>query len=73
MRIDRFTIKSQEAIEAAQRLAAQRQSPELLGEHLLAVLLEQESSLVEPVLRKVGPTRPRSALLPTRQWTTPPH
>ena len=54
MRIDRFTIKSQEAIEAAQRLAAQRQSPELLGEHLLAVLLEQESSLVEPVLRKVG-------------------
>ncbi len=54
MRIDRFTIKSQEALEAAQLLAVQRKNPELLPEHLLSVLLEQESSLVESVLRKVG-------------------
>ncbi|MEI6447093.1 MAG: Clp protease N-terminal domain-containing protein, partial [Actinomycetes bacterium] len=65
MRIDRFTIKSQEALEAAQRLAVQRHSPEFSGEHLLAVLLEQEASLVEPVLRKVGadPAAIRSAAL----------
>jgi ATP-dependent Clp protease ATP-binding subunit ClpB len=54
MRLDRFTIKSQEALEAAQRLAISKRSPEFGGEHLLAVMLEQEASLVDPVLRKVG-------------------
>ncbi len=65
MRIDKFTIKSQEALAAAQQLAARRRNPELLGEHLLTVLLEQDTSLVEPVLRKAGadPAAVRSAAL----------
>ena len=54
MRIDRFTIKSQEAIEAAQRLAASNHNPETTDAHLLLVMLEQEGSIVDPVLRKVG-------------------
>ena len=54
MRIDRFTIKSQEAIEAAQRLAASNHNPETTDSHLLLVMLEQEGSIVDPVLRKVG-------------------
>ena len=54
MRLDRFTIKSQEALEAAQRLATSNGNPELSPDHLLLVLLEQEGSLVDPVLRKVG-------------------
>ena len=42
MQPDRFTIKSQEALQAAQRLASERGHPQVGPEHLLAVLLEQD-------------------------------
>src|SRR5438874_4668608 len=54
MQPDRFTIKSQEALQAAQRLADERRNPQTTPEHLLAVLLEQEGGVVDPVLRKLG-------------------
>src|SRR5512142_921638 len=54
MQQDKFTIKSQEAIQAAQRLADDRRNPQTTPEHLLAVLLEQDSGVVVPVLRKLG-------------------
>ena len=54
MQPDKFTIKSQEAIQAAQSMANSRRNPEITPEHLLAVLLEQEGGIVAPVLRKVG-------------------
>ncbi|MDQ4040807.1 MAG: ATP-dependent chaperone ClpB [Actinomycetota bacterium] len=54
MQADRFTIKSQEAIQAAQRLAEGRRNPQMTPEHLLAVLLEGEAGVVVPVLRKLG-------------------
>jgi ATP-dependent Clp protease ATP-binding subunit ClpB len=54
MQQDRFTIKSQEAIQAAQQLADERRNPQTTPEHLLAVLLEQEGAVVAPVLRKLG-------------------
>jgi ATP-dependent Clp protease ATP-binding subunit ClpB len=54
MQADRFTIKSQEALQAAQRLAEERRNPQLTPEHLLAVLLEADSGVVVPVLEKVG-------------------
>ncbi|MDX6697830.1 MAG: ATP-dependent Clp protease ATP-binding subunit ClpB [Solirubrobacteraceae bacterium] len=54
MQADRFTIKSQEAIQAAQRLAEGRRNPQLTPEHLLAVLLEGEAGVVVPVLGKLG-------------------
>jgi ATP-dependent Clp protease ATP-binding subunit ClpB len=54
MQPDRFTIKSQEALQAAQRLAEERGNPQAAPEHLLAVLLEQEDGIVLPVLRKLG-------------------
>ena len=44
MQPDRFTIKSQEAIQAAQALADQRRNPQTTPEHLLAVLLEQDGA-----------------------------
>src|SRR4051794_25775611 len=50
MKFDKFTIKSQEAIQAAIQLAAQRRNPQLNANHLLAVLLEQRDGLVVPVL-----------------------
>jgi ATP-dependent Clp protease ATP-binding subunit ClpB len=54
MQPDRFTIKSQEALQAAQKLADERRNPQTMPEHLLAVLLEQEGGVVVPVLRKLG-------------------
>ena len=54
MQLDRFTIKSQEAIQAALRLAEERRNPQATPEHLLAVLLTQPESIVPAVLRKVG-------------------
>jgi ATP-dependent Clp protease ATP-binding subunit ClpB len=66
MQPDRFTIKSQEALQAAQRLADERRNPQTTPEHLLAVLLEQEGGVVAPVLRKLGvePAAVRQALAP---------
>src|SRR6266571_1150385 len=54
MQPDRFTIKSQEALQAAQRLTEERQNPQTTPDHLLAVLLEQDAGVVVPVLRKLG-------------------
>jgi ATP-dependent Clp protease ATP-binding subunit ClpB len=54
MQPDRFTIKSQEALQAAQRLADERRNPQTAPDHLLTVLLEQPDGLVVPVLRKLG-------------------
>ncbi|HEY2436027.1 MAG TPA: Clp protease N-terminal domain-containing protein [Solirubrobacteraceae bacterium] len=54
MHPDRFTIKSQEAIQAAQQLAEERGNPQTGAEHLLAVLLEQPDGIVLPILRKLG-------------------
>ncbi|HKQ59143.1 MAG TPA: ATP-dependent chaperone ClpB [Candidatus Eisenbacteria bacterium] len=57
MKLDRFTIKSQEALERAQRLAAERHHQELRPEHLLAALLEDAQGTVAAVLEKLGVPR----------------
>src|ERR671919_533959 len=54
MQADRFTIKSQEALAAAQRLAGARHNPEVTPQHLLVSLLEQDGGIVVPVLRRAG-------------------
>jgi len=54
MRLDKFTIRSQEAIQAAQGLATTRGHQEITPDHLLIALLEEEGGLVRPVLGKVG-------------------
>src|SRR5437588_6219397 len=66
MQPDKFTIKSQEALQAAQSLADQRRNPQTTPEHLLGVLLEQDAGVVAPVLRKLGvdPAAVRQALGP---------
>ncbi len=50
----RFTIKAQEALQNAQEIAAKKNHGELKGLHLLAALLEDEQSLVVPVLERSG-------------------
>ncbi len=64
MQLDRFTIKSQEALQQAIRLAADRSNTEAAPEHLLLALLDQQEGIVIPVLRKVGadPAAVRSAV-----------
>ena len=54
MQADRFTLKSQEALAAAQRLAGARRNPEVSPHHLLLSLLEQDGGIVVPVLRRAG-------------------
>jgi len=54
MQADRFTVKSQEAVAAAQQLATARRNPETTPAHLLVALLVQEDGLVVPILQKVG-------------------
>src|SRR5215212_10648824 len=54
MQPDRFTIKSQEALRSAIDLAAASRHSQVQPEHLLAVLLDQQDSVVPGVLRKLG-------------------
>ena len=54
MQLDRFTTKSQEAVQAALSLAAARHHTEVAPAHLLAVLLEQPEGVIPGVLRKLG-------------------
>ncbi len=54
MRIDRMTTKSQEALRAALDKASRRGNPELLPEHLLAAVLEQDEGVGAPLVQKAG-------------------
>jgi ATP-dependent Clp protease ATP-binding subunit ClpB len=54
MQADRFTIKAQEAVAGAQRLAAESRNPEVAPAHLLLALLEQEDGFVPAALRKLS-------------------
>src|SRR4051812_44726001 len=54
MKFDQFTIKSQEAIQAAIQLAAARRNPQVNANHLLSVLLEQQDALVIPILKHLN-------------------
>ncbi|HEV7882737.1 MAG TPA: Clp protease N-terminal domain-containing protein, partial [Solirubrobacteraceae bacterium] len=54
MQADRFTIKTQEALQAALALAPARRHAQVTPLHLLAALLDQEDGLVVPVLGKIG-------------------
>ncbi|HVZ56083.1 MAG TPA: ATP-dependent chaperone ClpB [Chitinophagaceae bacterium] len=52
MNLGNFTIKAAEAVQQAQQLAFNSQSPAIETEHLLKALLEQEDSPVEYLLKK---------------------
>src|SRR5215831_14306101 len=54
MRLDRLTSKSQEALRAAIELAARRGNPELIPEHLLIAVLEQEGGVGRALVEKAG-------------------
>jgi ATP-dependent Clp protease ATP-binding subunit ClpB len=54
IRWDKFTVKSQEAMQSATNLALEHGNPELMPMHVLAALLEDKDGIIVPVLQKVG-------------------
>ncbi|MEW5737280.1 MAG: ATP-dependent chaperone ClpB [Myxococcota bacterium] len=54
MRIDKFTLKAQEAIQEGQSLARRANHSNYEPEHLLRTLLDQADGVVVPLLQKIG-------------------
>ncbi|MBI3852678.1 MAG: ATP-dependent chaperone ClpB [Verrucomicrobia bacterium] len=59
MKMDKFTTKAQEALQAAQDLAHERSHQELDDEHLLLALVQQSDSLIPSLLQKLGVAIPK--------------
>jgi ATP-dependent Clp protease ATP-binding subunit ClpB len=54
MRFDKFTLKSQEMIQQAQRLAERFGHQQIEPEHLLGALLDQREGVIPPLFAKIG-------------------
>ena len=54
IRWDKFTLKSQEAIQKASALANENGQPEVLPMHLLMALVEDKEGIIVPLLQKIG-------------------
>src|ERR1700722_4564705 len=54
IRFDKLTIKSQEALQAAQSQAQEQRNPQVAPEHLLWALVQQKDGVVLPILQKLG-------------------
>lgn len=54
MQFDKFTLKSQEAIQSAQQLAESSGNQEITPAHLTKAILEQPDGVVVPALQKMG-------------------
>jgi len=52
--MDRFTVKAQEALSAAQEFAFKRNNTEMAPLHLLLALMRQEEGVIGPLLKRVG-------------------
>ena len=54
MQLERFTLKTQEALAAAQRLAQERGHAQVEPEHIAAALLDQEGGLAVSLFERIG-------------------
>ena len=54
MRLDKFTLRAQEAIQSAIELAERNQHQQVEPEHLLVAMLEQPEGIVRPLIGKLG-------------------
>ncbi|MBA4312854.1 MAG: ATP-dependent chaperone ClpB [Chlorobiaceae bacterium] len=54
MNFQKFTIKSQEAVQNAQEIAASYGNQSIEPEHLLAALVQDSEGLIAPILQKIG-------------------
>jgi ATP-dependent Clp protease ATP-binding subunit ClpB len=56
MRLDKFTVKAQEAISEAQRRAEESGHQMIENEHVLYALLQERDGTIESILEKLGST-----------------
>jgi ATP-dependent Clp protease ATP-binding subunit ClpB len=54
MRLDKFTIKSQEMIDLAHTLASRHNNQQIEPEHLLGAMMEEPEGIARSILRKLG-------------------
>jgi ATP-dependent Clp protease ATP-binding subunit ClpB len=54
MRFDKFTLKAQEVVQAAQQLAERYGHQQIEPEHLVRAILDQSEGVVPPLLGKIG-------------------
>jgi ATP-dependent Clp protease ATP-binding subunit ClpB len=54
MRLDKLTVKSQEALQEAQHLAEKYEHQQIEPEHLLMSILKQDGGIAVPILKKLG-------------------
>jgi ATP-dependent Clp protease ATP-binding subunit ClpB len=54
MRLEKFTLRGQEAIQSAIEVAERNQNQQVEPEHVLFAMLEQPEGIVRPVLGKLG-------------------
>ena len=54
MNMEKWTLKAQEAVQAAQTVAQQRDHGQIENAHLLLALLEQKDGVVPAVIEKIG-------------------
>ena len=54
MRLDKFTLKAQEAIESAVASAEKQNHQQVEPEHILAAMLDQSEGVTRPILGRVG-------------------
>ena len=54
IRFDKLTVKAQEALQAAQEIAARHDQQQIEPVHLLAALVEQSDGVVPPLLTRLG-------------------
>ena len=54
LRLDKFTIKSQELISQAQTLASSERHQQIEPEHLLAAMVKEKEGVAVSIFRKLG-------------------
>ncbi|MCK9224700.1 MAG: ATP-dependent chaperone ClpB [Candidatus Muirbacterium halophilum] len=54
MRLDKFTVKAQEIVEQAQKLADKRKNQGISSLHLLYTMINQQDGITSPMLSKLG-------------------
>ena len=54
MRFDKFTLKTQEIVQASQQLAEKLGHQQIEPEHLVKAILEQKDGVIPPLLGKIG-------------------
>ncbi len=65
LRLEKFTVKSQEVIQAAQDLMSDKNHPQCEDLHILSGLLTVDGSLIRSILQKIG-TDPQLLLAATK-------